>query len=139
MNTTTSPNPLNKVKVGSFRETNKESENNTLSQAEAPVGAQPASIDTTETILTTQNQISATQTERPDLSEKKNEEQLARAIQDETQKRATREDDIMSLDLKDPSALSASDFVEILLQAQNDHQEESSDTTYASEPDDQKH
>jgi len=79
MNTTTSPNPLNKVKVGSFRETNKESENNTISQAGVPVGAQPASIDTTETILTTQNQISATQTERPDLSEKKNEEQLARA------------------------------------------------------------
>jgi len=139
MNTTTSPNPLNKVKVGSFRETNKESENNTLSQAEAPVGAQPASIDTTETILTTQNQISATQTERPDLSEKKNEEQLARAIQDETQKRATREDDIMPLNLKDASALSASDLVKRLLQARNDHQEESSDTTYASEPDNQKH
>lgn len=139
MNTTTSPNPLNKVKVGSFRETNKESENNTLSQAEAPVGAQSASIDTTETILTTQNQISATQTERPDLSEKKNEEQLARANQDETQKRATREDDIMSLNLKDASALSASDLVKILLQARNDHQEESSDTTYASEPDNQKH
>jgi len=139
MNTTTSPNPLNKVKVGSFRETNKESENNTLSQAEAPVGAQPASIDTTETILTTQNQISATQTERPDLSEKKNEEQLARAIQDETQKRATREDDIMPLNLKDASALSASDLVKRLLQARNEHQEESSDTTYASEPDNQKH
>jgi len=65
--------------------------------------------------------------------------QLARAIQDETQKRATREDDIMSLDLKDASALLASDFVKRLLQARNDHQEESSDTTYASEPDNQKH
>jgi len=45
----------------------------------------------------------------------------------------------MSLDLKDASALLASDFVKRLLQARNDHQEESSDTTYASEPDNQKH
>ena len=139
MNIVTSPTSLKEVKAGSFRETNEESENNTISQAEASVGAQSASIDTTETTALVQNPTSATQTKQPDLSEEKNKEQLAQAIQDETQKRATREDSIMSLDLEGASAHLASDFVNRLFEAQNNHQKESTDTAYASEPDDPKH